>query len=212
MPNFEEYWNTRYLEGEKIWGDRPSKSAEIALKYFETRKINKILVPGAGYGRNTKIFSTNHYSVTGIEISSFALRIAREFDDKTLFIKKNILDMEYSNVLYDAIYCFNTLHLFLEKERQKFLKNCYNLINRKGYLFFVVFSDLENSYGKGKKIEENTFESKPGRPTHYFTEIDLIDHFKKFKIINLGRVEDNENHGSLGKHTHFLRYIFAQKK
>jgi len=132
MLNFEEYWNSRYLEGEKIWGDRPSKSAEIALKYFETRNIKKVLVPGSGYGRNTKIFSTNRYSVTGIEISSFAIRIAREFDDKTLFIKKNILDMEYSNDLYDAIYCFNTLHLFLEKERQKFIKNCYNLIKRKG--------------------------------------------------------------------------------
>jgi len=106
----------------------------------------------------------------------------------------------------------NTLHLFLKKERQKSIKNCYNLIKRKGYLLFVVFSDRENSYGKGKKIEENTFESKPGRPTHYFTEVDLIDHFKNFKIINLGRVDDNENHGSLGKHTHFLRYIFAQKK
>ena len=212
MINFEEYWNSRYLEGKKIWGNRPSKSAEIALKYFETRNIKSVLVPGAGYGRNTKIFSTNHYSVTGIEISSFALRIAREFDVKTLFIKKNVLDMEYSNDFYDAIYCFNTLHLFLEKERQKFIKNCYNLINRNGYLFFVVFSDLENTYGKGKKIEENTFESKPGRPTHYFTEVDLIDHFNNFKIINLGRVDDNENHGSLGKHTHFLRYIFAQKK
>lgn len=212
MANFEEYWNTRYLEGEKIWGDKPSKSAEIALKYFETRKIKKILVPGAGYGRNTKLFSAHRYSVTGIEISSFALRIAREFDDKTLFIKKNVLEMEYSNDVYDAIYCFNTLHLFLKKERQKFIKNCYNLIKRKGYLFFVVFSDLENSYGKGKKIEENTFESKPGRPTHYFTEVDLIEHFKNFIIINLGRVDDTENHGSLGEHTHFLRYIFAQKK
>ena len=34
MINFEEYWNNRYIEGGKIWGGKPSKSAEIALRYL----------------------------------------------------------------------------------------------------------------------------------------------------------------------------------
>ena len=70
----------------------------------------------------------------------------------------------------------------------------------------------EKSYGKGKEIEENTFESKLYRPTHYFSEDDLIAHFEELSIIQTGIIEDKENHGELGAHVHVLRYIFAQKK
>jgi len=59
MNNFKEYWDKRFRSEGKIWGDQPSQSALIALKYFETRNIKSILVPGSGYGRNTKLFSEN---------------------------------------------------------------------------------------------------------------------------------------------------------
>lgn len=75
-----------------------------------------------------------------------------------------------------------------------------------------MFSDKEKSYGKGKRIEENTFESKPWRPVHYFTEFDLREHFKDYSVIETGQIEETENHGELGLHSHILRYIFAQKK
>jgi len=75
-----------------------------------------------------------------------------------------------------------------------------------------VFSDKDSSFGKGERIEENTFESKPWRPVHYFTEFDLEEHFKDYSVIETGQIEEAENHGELGPHTHILRYIFAQKK
>ena len=103
--------------------------------------------------------------------------------------------MPFNDDLYDAIYCYNTLHLFLREERIKILKKCYNQLNANGFVFFVVFSDKEKSYGKGKEIEDNTYESKPGRPTHYFTDEDIIEHFKDFLIIETGIMVDQENHG-----------------
>lgn len=120
--------------------------------------------------------------------------------------------MPFNDELYDVIYCYNTLHLFLREERIKILKKCYNQLKANGFVFFVVFSDKEKSFGKGKEIEENTYESKPGRLTHYFTDEDIIEHFKNYLIIETGVIEDQENHGETGLHTHILRYIFAQKK
>ncbi|MCX6375275.1 MAG: class I SAM-dependent methyltransferase, partial [Armatimonadetes bacterium] len=79
-----------------------------------------------------------------------------------------------------------------------------------GLLFFTVFSEEEPSFGKGEKIEENTFESKPGRPVHYFTEYDLISHFSEFDVLETGLTKDPEDHGE-GPHTHQLRYIVARK-
>ena len=85
------------------------------------------------------------------------------------------------------------------------------MLENNGYVYFTVFSEKDPSFGKGKELEVNTFESKPKRPTHYFSENDLMEHFKDFKIIKTGVIEEQENHGKIGPHIHILRYIFAKK-
>ena len=71
--------------------------------------------------------------------------------------------------------------------------------------------DESTVLGKGREVETNTFESKPGRPVHYFDEEDLRDHFQRFSVIENAIIEDPENHGEQGNHLHALRYIFARK-
>lgn len=148
----------------------------------------------------------------GIEISEVAFNIAKGYDTKSNFILGSILDMPFNDDEYDAIYCYNTLHLFLKEDRIRLLEKCYNQLKANGFVFFTVFSNKEKSFGKGKEIEENTFETKPGRPAHYFTEKDIIDHFKVYLIIETGILEDQEDHGKIGPHVHKLRYVFAQKQ
>ena len=207
----KEYWQNRYLKDGKIWGTAPSKTAEHALKLFEGENIRSLLIPGVGYGRNSKLFSNNNFDVVGIEISEDALKNAKNHDLNTKFMLGNVLDMPFDNELYDAIYCHNTLHLFLQKERHMFIRKCYSQLKPNGFVYFVAFSEKEISYGMGKKIEKNTFESKPNRPVHYFSEDDLLDHFEDFSIIKTGLMEEKENHGEIGDHVHVLRYIYAQK-
>ncbi len=206
-----EYWNKRFSDKGKIWGSKPSNAAIYALKLFKNYEIIKILVPGAGYGRHTKFFSKNDYEVTGIEISETALNIAKEFDLESKYVLGSVLDMPFDTENYDALFCYNVLHLFLENQRKIFVEKCYNQLKTNGFAFFTVFSEQEASFGHGIKIEENTFESKPYRPTHYFTESDLLEQFNKFSVIDTGIIEEHENHGELGPHTHRLRYIFVEK-
>ncbi|MFX1344080.1 MAG: class I SAM-dependent methyltransferase [Promethearchaeota archaeon] len=205
------YWNNRFSKEGKIWGDSPSKSALYALKLFKKYNIQKVLVPGSGYGRHTKLYSDNEYEVVGIEISKIAIEMANAYNPQASFINQSVLEMDTIDDYFDAIYCFNVLHLFLFKERQKFLKQCYNLLHIGGFVFFTVFSEEEPSYGRGKELEKNTFESKLGRPTHYFFKEDLINHFNEFKIIETDVIKEQEDHGERGQHTHFLRYLFGQK-
>ena len=207
-----EYWEKRFSDGGKIWGTKPSKTAIYALELFKKHELLTILVPGAGYGRNTKLFTNANLNVVGIEISESAINIARSFNPETQFFQGSVLDIPFDDKKYDAIYSCNVLHLLLQDDRTLFLKKCYNQLRSGGYVFFVVFSDKEGSFGLGKRVEENTYESKPWRPTHYFTEIDLREHFKEYVIIETGIIEDHENHGELGPHSHILRYIFAKKK
>jgi len=165
------------------------------------------LVPGSGYGRNTKLFSNAGLSVVGVEISGIAFNLAKEFDPLSKFYNMSVLDIEHISEMFDAVYCFNVLHLFRQTEREQFIKSCARNIKDRGILYFVVFSEKEKNFGTGNEVEENTFESKPGRPVHYFSDNDLMEHFKDYNLIETGLVEDQEGHGAEGEHTHVLRYI-----
>jgi len=205
----QEYWENRYTVEGKIWGDFPSKSAHTALKLFLANNVKTVLVPGSGYGRNTKLFSASGLDVTGLEISETAYKMANLYDPHSKFYNGTVLDMSFDNHHYDAIYCYNVLHLFRQLERELFLNQCIGKLKERGLVYFVVFSNEESTFGQGQETEPNTFESKPGRPVHYFTETDLRQHFHYFKIIDIGTIQDPENHGG-DAHIHMLRYIFAR--
>lgn len=205
----QEYWESRFSAEGKIWGESPSKSAYYALKLFLTHGVRTVLVPGSGYGRNTKLFSASGLDVVGIEISETAYKMAGQFDPRSKFYNGTVLDMSFDNRQYDAIYCFNVLHLLRHQERQQFLRECIGKLRPQGLAFFTVFSDEESSFGQGKETEPNTFESKTNRPVHYFTEDDLRKHFQRFEIIETGTLQDPEDHGGQ-PHTHTLRYIFTR--
>jgi len=207
---FQDYWDRRYQAEGKIWGNKPSSTATHAADLFRQAGIKSILVPGSGYGRNTRYFSGLGFSVTGIEISPVAAELARQFDPGSRFYEASVLDMSFDSQQYDAVYCFNVLHLFLEKDRKLFIRGCAGRLAKNGHMFFTVFSERETDFGKGRQVEPNTFETRPGRPAHYFTEEDLVRHFAGYRVVESGLVEDPENHG--GKpHIHLLQYIYVSR-
>jgi len=202
----KDYWDKRFKGEGKIWGELPSRTAQCALELFRSASVKSVLIPGSGYGRHTKFFSTCGFDVTGVEISPVASNLASEFDPLSRFYNASVLDMSFDTNRYDAIYCFNVLHLFLENDRYVFIQQCDDNLSKGGLMFFTVFSEKESTFGEGREVERNTFESRPGRPAHYFTEADLKTHFVKYDLVDMGIVEDPEDHG--GKpHTHVLRYI-----
>ncbi len=206
-----DYWDGRFKKEGKIWGDSPSSTAAHAIGLFAKDHVKTILVPGAGYGRNAKAFSDAGFAVTGIELSEEAVDLAKEYAPKVRFYPGSVLDMPFDDKVYDAIYCFNVLHLFRKADRAAFVDKCLSQLKDGGSLYFTVFSEKEPSYGKGAEVEPGTFESKPGRPVHYFTEEELHGQFNKCTVLGSGIVEDPENHGDEGPHTHVLHYIYAQK-
>ena len=206
----KEYWENRFKEEGKIWGESPSKSAFTALQSFRKYDVRTVLVPGSGYGRNTKLFSLSGFNVTGVEISDTAYGLSKQFDPQSKFYHGTALNMSFDNCEYDAIYCFNVLHLFNQSDRRLFLQQCISKLKDNGLAFFTVFSNEESTFGQGKETEPNTFESKANRPVHYFTEDDLRKHFHDFEIIDTGIIYDPEDHGG-EPHIHVLRYVFARK-
>jgi SAM-dependent methyltransferase len=203
------FWEERFRDEGRIWGDTPSRTAVYAIELFRKTGVREVLVPGSGYGRNAEAFARAGFEVTGIEISKTAVSIARQGSPKVRYHCGSVLDMPFDNSVYGGIYCFNVLHLFRKSDRGAFLQRCRAQLKDGGVMFFVVFSDRESSYGTGRMVEENTFESRPGREVHYYSDEDLRSEFRDLEIVTTGMMEDPEEHGQEGRHVHLLRYICA---
>jgi SAM-dependent methyltransferase len=206
------YWQERYFQEGRIWGDEPSPTAALAVELFQRHGVQRVLVPGAGYGRNAALLAQAGFIVTGVEISEEALRLAAQTVPGLTYLHGSFLEVPLEPGAFDAVYCFNILHLFLKADRQHFIQRCRNCLRDGGLVFAAVFSDEEPSYGRGPSLEENTYESKAGRPVHYFSAADLDGHFSGFEIIERGLVDDPEEHGDQGPHTHRLRYVAAARR
>ncbi len=204
-----DYWDGRFQAEGEIWGRAPSATVEIAVRELRAARARTVLVPGCGYGRNAEALSSAGFTVTGVEISSRALALRPPASSVT-YIQGSVLDSIPGGV-FDAVYCFNVLHLFREPDRARFLSVCAQALIPGGTAFFVVFSDQEASMGKGALVEPMTWESKPGRPVHYFGDADLRAHFSAWSIASDGLIDDPESHGAEGPHTHRLRWICAKE-
>lgn len=209
MLNHKDYWNTQFAKHNYIWGETPSQSAAIALSLFRNHKVNKILIPGSGYGRNSKLFSTSGFDVTGIEIAEEACRLAQEYDPATKLYNGSFLDDNLVQGQYQGIYCFNVLQLFLKTDRIRFIQKSAELLSPKGLMFFTGISDQDPSFGEGEEVEENTFAVKPDKILHYFTLDDLQEHFAGFEILGEGSLKDQVNHTQYGSKSYQIRYIFV---
>lgn len=205
------YWENRFTNEGMIWGESPSNTVYHATEIFKNNDVKQVLVPGSGYGRNTKALSSS-FSVEGIEISQSAIDLAAQWDPKSTFIQGSVLDeAPLQNKKYDAIFCFDVLHLFLEQDRAKLIQNCYNHLSASGIMYFTCFSNEDQHNRVGKRIEEGTYEYIVGKYAHFFTEEDLLSHFSKFKVIELGTTTEVLSYNDQQFKEYILRYIAVQK-
>lgn len=205
------YWNKQFSDDGLIWGDQPSIATEIALSLFKDDKVKKLLIPGVGYGRNSKPFTSKGFTVTGIEISPTACKLAKKYDPLLNLVEGSIFDVELSTEKYDAIFCFDVLHLFLKEERTKFIKKCEKKLNPNGFMFFTVLSENDDYFGTGNEVETNTFKVKQNKLIHFFTQADLAESFKDFIKIQEGEFTDTVDHTSHGQKSYKVRYIYVRK-
>lgn len=205
----KEYWNNRFIHEGHIWGRQPSKTVIDAKRIFALNSVKTVLVPGAGYGRNTKILSDT-FQVDAIEISSEAVLLGRQWDTGSHFIEGSIFDLSFNNKRYDAIYCYDLIHLFTKSERMRLIKTCIQQLNEGGIYYFTCFSNEDESFGVGKEIEYNTFEYKKGKISHFFDEDDLINHFSETEIKEIGEVEEVFEYSNDVSRTYKLRYIYGR--
>ncbi|MBI9067593.1 MAG: class I SAM-dependent methyltransferase [Salinivirgaceae bacterium] len=175
-----DFWELMFKEQGAFWEFAPSGSSILVAGIIEKNGINKVLIPGVGYGRNTKPFIESGFDVSGIEISKSAIKLARKYGLTFPIHLGSVLDMPFVSTLYDGIFCYSLLHLFNKRERFQILKNCYNQLDNNGVMVFVVVSVKAEMYGTGKLLSKNRFKIDNGLNVFFYESKAIETEFRKF--------------------------------
>ncbi|MBX9953517.1 class I SAM-dependent methyltransferase [Peribacillus simplex] len=189
-----EIWESSFIENQMMWGLEPSDSAISTKDFFLEKKVKDLLIPGIGYGRNAKIFTDNGINVTGIEISKTAIELTRQNGLNLNIFHGSVTDMPFDNKLYDGIFCYALIHLLNNRERDKFIKDCYNQLKPNGYMIFTTISKEAPMFGKGKQLGKDYFEIMEGMKMFFYDPDSIKQEFGSYGLIEFSEiVEPHKN-------------------
>ncbi len=185
-----EYWETRFKEDGAMWQFEPADSARFAMNLFRAEKMNHILIPGMGYGRNAKLFHDNGFQVTGIEISQSAIDIARLNGMNFNIHHGSVLNMPFDNIQYDGIFCYALIHLLNKPGRKAFIKACYNQLKTGGVMIFTAASRQMSMYGSGKYISTHRYQISNGLSVYFYDNNAIEQEFSGFGLTEYTDIEE----------------------
>ena len=186
-----EFWESNFMEKQTMWGFEPADSAIMVKDLFVEEKVEDILIPGIGYGRNAKIFLEDGMNVTGIEISKTAIELARTQNKLDIPIYHgSVTNMPFDSKLYEGIFCYALIHLLNNRERKKFIDNCYRQLKPDGYMIFSTISKKDSLYAKGNLVSKDRFEVIKGVKLFFYDSDSIKREFEKYGLIDFSEIDE----------------------
>jgi SAM-dependent methyltransferase len=146
QPLYDSLYESAINQGWSVWGgdDRLAKGPEQVARILAQPYVprhGKALELGCGEGHLCRLLARQGYDVTGVDISSVAIRWASE---KNAMYHTNIRyvhgDLSHADFhlcdRFDVVVDGNCFHCILGDSRRVFLKNVYACLSESG-IFFV---------------------------------------------------------------------------
>ncbi|MCK4565913.1 MAG: class I SAM-dependent methyltransferase [Candidatus Thorarchaeota archaeon] len=204
MPDWEKIFEE---QGHVFVDVHPDMSRLSTI--FRKHEVKRILDIGCGTGRHLVHFSREGYEISGFDASKTALDLAVKWlKDEELDADVCLNRMEepfpYPDDFFDAVISIQTIHHNLMQDILTSAKEVERVLKIGGYLFITVpilgpKPDNPEDDWKLHQVEDGTFipQSGPesGIPHHYFTEEELVEVFRNFKILEM--YKDITNHRCL---------------
>ena len=174
-------------------------------------KIDNILIPGFGYGRNAKLFYDCGFKLTGIEISNSAIDLAKINGLDCKVHHGSVTNMPFDNDQYDGIFCYALIHLLNKTERRIFLKSCYNQLKTGGLMIFTVVSKQANMFGNGKQLSKDRFAIMKGLNVYFYDSNSVKKEFSEFGLTEFKDIEEPIKH-MIGQESLKCKFVICKKK
>lgn len=162
------HWDQRFNRPNFVFGKAPASF--LAENYFYIPTDAQVLDMGMGEGRNAVFLAQKSYKVTGIDISSVAIKkaflLAKEYGVKIKGVVASMKSYQIPNGSYDAIVCFYYVDRSLNEKIRAWLKPG-------GILIYEAYT---------KKQKKNpTFKNEPDEI--FLQEQELLKMFPGMKVL-----------------------------
>jgi SAM-dependent methyltransferase len=181
----QDFWDEHYKGNEYLYGTKPS---EFFRTFIDRHPPGKILLPGAGEGRNAVYAAQAGWEVDAFDISPVArekaLRLAKEEGVEIQYSLQDFNRFDCRKAYYDVVAL-----IFLQlppAERQRFHQKVTACLKPDGgNLYLIAFTKEQLKYQSGGPQEETFLYSKEA----------LIQDFKNLQIDLLQDEEVNLDEG-----------------
>jgi len=194
-PNWSNWykgakWGKLFKKGHFIW-KKPNSQIKKLVPLLKKKKFRKILDLGCGSGRHMVYLGKKGFSMVGMDISSEALMVAQKWLEKEkiknyVLIEHDMTELPFPNEHFDAVISINVIHHDKLKDIKETVNEIKRVLKKKGIAIINVASVENTKFGKGKRIEKNTYVQLRGKekgiPHHFFTEKEAKKIFSCFKI------------------------------
>jgi SAM-dependent methyltransferase len=198
-------WEKIFEEKGHIFVDPHQDMSRLAT-IFQAQDVKRILDLGCGTGRHLAFLSRAGYEVSGFDSSKTALDLAtkwlkEEELDADVHLGKMEESFPYPDDYFDAVISIQVIHHNLMRDILTTVNEIERVLKIGGYIFITVPilgpkpEEPEDDW-KLQKVEDRTFipqcGPESGIPHHYFTEEELHEVFRNFKILEM--YMDDTNH------------------
>jgi len=212
--NTLNYWNKKYSKQQRVWGIDASNAAKHAGRYLEkiSLKNETMLDLGCGYGRDAAFFHQRGFEVTGIDIASEGIRMAKSTFSKQIFKVMDFHNHAFDEMQFGLIFANYFFHLITDSEkRQKFIERCHQLLKLKGILFASFASTKDHDFQSGVLIGTNMIKNSRNVTKLYYDPSLIHREFKDFNILELTAYREDHLHDEPHSHESYLAIIQRAK-
>ena len=189
-----EFWDNKFQKIGTNWSFEPTDSAIQTSELFAKNNFKTVLIPGVGFGRNAKPFTESGMDVTGIEISKTAIELARENGMDFRIHHGSVLKMPLDKEKYNGIFCYALLHLFNQTDRRKIMQKCFDQLQGKGLMVFVVVTDKNKLFGNGKFVSYNRYMIEKGLTVFFYDSAAIEKEFAPFGLVEFREIDEPVKH------------------
>ena len=195
-------WNS-ILQRREYAPEEPDKLVVNLIPILRRKNAKRILDLGCGAGRHVLYFAEKNFEAYGIDVSDTAIKKTKErLEERKLksnaeLVKGDMKALPYTSSCFDAVICINTIYHQRKREMEKTISEIFRTL-KKGGIFLANFHSKRSSrYGKGIKVEEDTFIDEHGPEKgvlhHYIDEKELKVLLRNFRKVELKIEEEKIN-------------------
>jgi len=212
------YWDARYTDEGKLWGDAPSELARLAvarLSYAAGRGIDVVDV-GCGYGRDSVYLASElGCRVTGVDPSPAAVAAARRARSGDLEVEFEVADpgaFAAGANDFDVVLSSNVYHLLQPSARQDFAAAVVALARPGGLVFLSTLSPRDaQHYAKGDPVPDEERSWVEHCYLHFCTADELRADFAALEVLDLEERSYEERHADGRLHHHTSWFLEARR-